>query len=128
MLTDYLGTSKERAYESDVAQVKLAVEAYYGDPSNGRFLGQRQYPEVGQNQTNQGTLEVRTVSFDHVDDGLPLTNAAATWTDDGDGVREIEAASGDTWTAVVVDRAGSIYYADARYYFLDMDELVRLDC
>ena len=39
-------------------------------------------------------------------------------------MREIEAGSGDTWTTVEVDRGGSTYYTDARYYFVDMDELV----
>ena len=33
MVTDYLGTSKERAYESDVAQVQLAVEPTTATPA-----------------------------------------------------------------------------------------------
>ena len=39
MVTDYLGTSKERAYESDVAQVQLATEAVLRRPQQRTVPG-----------------------------------------------------------------------------------------
>jgi prepilin-type N-terminal cleavage/methylation domain-containing protein len=61
------------------------------------------------------------------------TTKSIAWTDDGDAVREILAAtvsgslvtlSPDTWTTIEVTRENTVYYVDPRYYFVDMAKLV----
>ncbi len=177
LLVNFLGGAKERAYEADQGIIQTSVDAFYTDPANVRFMGKNQYPILGRGETDRTGRTVRckvgtgsgcnlTGSFDHPDDGDPLTNnnvrdalttptknpdwnplggiqgadllkagaAGATkigWTDDGDAVREIGAAGSDTtklspdkWTTMEMTREATVYYVDARYYFVDMAKLV----
>ena len=47
LVTNYLGSAKERAWNADQKQVQAALDAYYSSPNNTRFIGQRQYPVFG---------------------------------------------------------------------------------
>jgi prepilin-type N-terminal cleavage/methylation domain-containing protein len=86
LLVIYLGRAEERAYNADLGIVQTAVDAFFSDPNNARFQGKNQYPILGRGETNRtghtvrcklSTAEAGCVvdSFDHPDDGTPLTNS-----------------------------------------------------
>ena len=155
LLVNFLAGAKEEAYNADLIVMQTAVDAWYTDPSNVRFLGKNQYPLMGRNETARDEKHiVRTSSFNHADNLTPLetkdeddhsgkdspdwnplggtqgadltkvTDNIPAWTDDGDGVREIQEKSPDKWTTVKVTREGTTYFVDARYYFIDLQALV----
>jgi len=155
LMVNHLAGAKEEAYNADLGILQTAVDAWYTDPSNVRFLGKNQYPLMGRNETARDEKHiVRTSSFNHADNLTPLetkdeddhsgkdspdwnplggtqgadltkvTDNTPAWTDDGDGVREIQEKSPDKWTTVRVMREGVAYYTDARYYFIDLKALV----
>lgn len=47
LVSNYLESGKDRAWNSDQKNIQTAVDAYYANPSNTRHLGQRQYPMLG---------------------------------------------------------------------------------
>ena len=47
MVSNFLGNSKEQAYNADRATVQSAIDAFYSSPNNPRFFGKRQYPIKG---------------------------------------------------------------------------------
>ena len=47
MVSNFLGNSKEQAYNADQASVQSAIDAFYSSPNNPRFMGKRQYPIKG---------------------------------------------------------------------------------
>ena len=156
LVTNYLSTSKDQAYDAEVRMIQAAVDSYYSGPGNIRFTGKRQYPIIGRGQTDQVALNASTTPVTLLDTGDPFTaqdhdGAAGTsaielwnpiagtdgiavatmtvaWTDgDTDGVRDIDAASPDTWDSVVVTRGGKTYHTDPRYFFIDFEELLNED-
>ena len=48
MVSNFLGNSKEQAYNADRATVQSAIDAFYSSPNNPRFMGKRQYPIKGE--------------------------------------------------------------------------------
>ena len=99
VVTSYVGSAKERAYEADLQKIQVAVSAYYSSPSNVRFAGKRQYPNFG--WVNQGTanalLKANASSTELTTVGTGLSSnpvggtqgGTPTWEDiDGDGVRD----------------------------------------
>jgi prepilin-type N-terminal cleavage/methylation domain-containing protein len=155
LLVNFLGGAKAEAYNADLIVMQTAVDAWYTDPANTRFLGKNQYPLLGRGETDRASHTVRTASFNHPDDAKPLEATerddssgadkpdwnplggthgadltkvkenASAWTDDGDGVREILEKSPDKWTTVKVTREGATYFVDARYYFVDLAALLK---
>jgi prepilin-type N-terminal cleavage/methylation domain-containing protein len=81
LLVNFLAGAKEEAYNADLGILQTAVDAWYTDPANVRFLGKNQYPLLGRDQTNLTGHIVRAKiaqpgavvgSFNHTDDGTPL--------------------------------------------------------
>jgi prepilin-type N-terminal cleavage/methylation domain-containing protein len=72
LMVNFLAGAKEEAYNSDLEIIQLAVDAYFVDPSNKRFLGKNQYPLLGRGETNQMNRTVRKESFHHPDNGDPF--------------------------------------------------------
>ena len=87
-INNFLLQATEVSYTADLAIIQSAVSAWYSDLHNDQFLGSRQYPIIGRNETSQegrivrgeeGVENVDAVGpFDHKDDGSPLapTDAA----------------------------------------------------
>ncbi len=137
-LTSYLGSSKAQGYSTELERIQLAVDSYYSDPGNSRYLGLRQYPVLGKLKT-----EGEYYSGDQDDNGETVTIAGnplggtqggnPRWADDDDGVREDDEeilndedseSSDKGWHVASVDRQGTEYFVDSRDYFVDFDELV----
>jgi prepilin-type N-terminal cleavage/methylation domain-containing protein len=81
LLVNFLSGAKAQAYNADVEVIQTAVDAWYTDPANSRFLGKNQYPLLGRGEFNRGNHTVRAKvaqagavvgSFAHPDDGTPL--------------------------------------------------------
>ena len=148
LITNYLSGAKERAFDADRARLQAAVDGFYNDPSNVRFLGKRQYPLLGRTQTSTSLLN-KTGSVTYNDNQDPFTpyvggvaESAATWSPLGAAVgadissswsdagsdadvREVTTAtSSDTWTSVTAVRGATTYHVDPRYYFIDFEKLV----
>jgi len=149
MITNYLSNAKQRAYNAERDRIQQAVDAYYSAPDNVRFIGKRQYPIIGKGQTDQAALTNRTTAITLKDTGDPFTaqdhdanadtatvelwnpvggtqgaDLSAAWADgDTDGIRDIAAASPDTWTGVSVTRGGVTYYTYASYFFINFESL-----
>ena len=147
-IADFLSSSKDQAYKAGQSRIQAAVDAYYSAPDNSRYTGKRQYPLIGRGQTDQSTLDNQTTSITLLDNSDPFTaqdhdgdsgvstaavelwnpvggtlgaDISTSWTEaDTDGVRE----SDDTWTSIAVTRSGVTYHIDARYVFIDFEELV----
>ena len=75
IITNYLGTSKEQAYNADRQRIQVAVDAFFGASDNVRFLGKRQYPITGRDQTAQLSLENELTVANLIDSGDPFTKA-----------------------------------------------------
>ena len=136
-ISPFLGRSKDRAYNADLERVQLAVDAYYSDPGNDRFLGKRQYPILATLKSDGAFVQPdndnagQTTSIT----GNPLggtQGGAPKWIDDDNGIRDNdEEALNDEddedvtgWHVATVDREGTDYLADSRDYFVDFDALV----
>ena len=132
MVTNYIGNAKERAYSAEAERIQSAVDAYYADPGNVRFLGERQYPLIGRGQTDEDALdsdettarELKDITLDQFADpptkasgaalsaalwnpvgGIQGANLSATavWIDDSDAVRDdLTSGSPDIWTTIAV--------------------------
>lgn len=145
LVTSYLGSAKERAYDNDVKVVQAAVDAYYSAPDNTKFIGQRQYPIYGVDTGSSTPADLVDTDADiltavtpaHTDTpGNPLGGSKGgnpVWTDDdADGIRnpddseEVLVATTTTggWSLVAVVRQGKTYYVDTRDYIIDMEKLV----
>ena len=145
VITSYLGSSKERAYNADQARFQVAVDAYFSSPSNDRFTGKRQYPTYA--QVNKGTsgalLEASATSAEITTLGTTDTNPVGGtkggtpyWEDiDGNGVRPTSGEtlfyhsatttpSGDHWNTTKVTRGGTDYMVDSQDWFVNFAELV----
>lgn len=149
----YITPSKERAYESEQDRIQAAVDAFYSNQENVRFLNKRQYPLIGREQVNQANLDSDETTTRLLRDNgdpfsalppvatgtalsAPLWNplggtqganlaADSVWSDNGDGVRTIIPNSLETWTTVGVQFGGVTYQVDPRYYFIDFELLVK---
>ena len=75
IITNYLCTSKQQAYNADKQRIQDAVDAFFSAPDNVRFLGKRQYPVIGKDQTAQLSLENETTVVHLVDNGDPFTKS-----------------------------------------------------
>ena len=146
VVSSYVGSAKERAYEADLQKIQVAVSAYYSSPSNVRFAGKRQYPNFG--RVNQGTanalLKANASSTELTTVGTGLSSnpiggtqgGTPSWEDiDGDGVRTEGAEklfyyaatttpSVDHWNTTEVTRGNQVYVVDSRDWLIDFDELV----
>jgi prepilin-type N-terminal cleavage/methylation domain-containing protein len=142
MITNYLDSAKERSWNAEQARIQNAVDAFYGSPSNTRFIGKRQYPLIGRGITTQASYTTATTTGTFSDDGDPFNGGSAelwnaiggtegkdlsttsTWIDSGDGIRTQSSTSTDVFTRVSVVRGGQTYYTDPRYFFIDFEQLV----
>lgn len=143
LVTNYLGSAKQRAFTADQQRIQAAVDAYYSAPDNTRFIGKRQYPVLGRSQTTQASLTTATSTQSKVDDGnstdggsAELWNPvggtqgadlsdAAIWTDgDSDGTRTSSTSTNDRWASVSVTRNAVTYHTDSRYFFVDLQAIV----
>ena len=52
-VNEFLRSATEQSYTADVAIIQSAVSAWYSDLHNDPFLGSRQYPIIGRNETSQ---------------------------------------------------------------------------
>ena len=148
-ISNFLSSSKTRAYDAERDRFQVSIDAFYSSPSNVKFQGRRQYPIIGRGQTDKASLSVQnSTSSDIVDDGSPFdavnsststalwnrvggtqgADLSAKWTDgDTDGSRTIGSGgtgSSDTWTTVAVTKGGKTSYTDPRYYLIDFEILV----
>lgn len=81
-VNEFLRSATEQSYTADLAIIQSAVSAWYSDMQNSQFLGSRQYPIIGRNETSQSGRIVRGEEgvegvaevgpFNHKDDGFPL--------------------------------------------------------
>jgi prepilin-type N-terminal cleavage/methylation domain-containing protein len=140
LITNYLSDSRTRAYEADVVSIQAAVDSYLTSASNVKYIGKRQYPIKGQDQT--GTLNTWTATDSSTaltSPGNPNRGTAGgqpTWRDaDANGTRDgtednlnAEQQSLSTtfggWAVVQVTRQGTNYAVDSRDFFVDFDKLV----
>ena len=139
-VNNYLGSSKERAWNAEQDRIQTAVDAYLSNPGNSRFEGKPQFPIIGKGQTSQDHLNATTTA-NLTDDQNPFNGTtteyfnplagrqgadlSTAWNDgDSDGVRDIDGSSPDSWTTVQVTKGSKTYYVDARYYFIDFEALV----
>ena len=150
---NFVGGSKEQSYISEGQRLQAAVDAFLTASNNVTFRGQRQYPLLGRDQTDELTLAVVTASTTVIDQGDPfgstvdtdgdgvLDNAlwnpvggtqgadiSTAWNDGGfEGLRTIAADSPDTWSTISVNRGVTPFQTDPRYFFLDFEKLVTAD-
>ena len=52
-VNEFLRQATEQSYIADLAIIQSAVSAWYSDLHNDPFLGSRQYPIIGRNETSQ---------------------------------------------------------------------------
>ena len=149
-VTSHLGKSREQSFTAEEERIRSALNAFFSAPENTRFIGLRQYPLLGNGQTDELTLTIissstavtdqgnpfvlgEDVDGDEIDDpsiwnplaGTQGADLSTLWTDgNADGVRTISSGSADNWTTVDVTRGGVSYTTDARYYFLDFEALI----
>ena len=136
MVSNYLGSAKERSWKEDRDRIQGAVDAYYSAPNNIKYLGQPQYPIKAVDST--GSLNTWTATDTSAALTAPLNPLKGTqggepkWRDGGDGVRteenlngEVEslAGSGSGWYVVLVARQATNYAVDTRNYFIDFTKL-----
>ena len=145
-VTSHLGKSREQSFTAEEERIRSALNAFFSAPENTRFIGLRQYPLLGNGQTDKLSLTIissstvltdqgnpfvlgEDVDGDEIDDpavwnplaGTQGADLSALWTD---GVRTISSGSADNWTTVDVTRGGVSYTTDARYYFIDFGALI----
>ncbi len=147
----FLDQSKGQSAVSELERIKSAVENYRGDTSNVRFLGLRQFPTLGKDQTDESALIQLSSTSELRDQGNPFSLSAgdifasttasgalwnpvggtegadlsASWTDGTTvGIRDVSSSSNDTWTTAAVVRGGVTWYTDPRYSLVDFEELI----
>jgi prepilin-type N-terminal cleavage/methylation domain-containing protein len=80
LVTSYLSNSKERAYDAEQSKIQAAVNLYYSEKGNSRFIGKRVYPILGRAQTTKASLNTQTTTLNMIDDRLPFdTSTAGLW-------------------------------------------------
>jgi len=148
VITSYMESSKERAYEADKSQIQTAVDGYRGEPGNTRYTGKRQYPIFGNTNAGSGsssqinsscttTAAITTITTNPIGGTLGGT---PWWQDgDADGVRDMSvtgdllhedntASTTDHWNTDAVTRGSGggaqTYCIDSRDYFVDLSLLV----
>ena len=139
MVNNFLGSSKEQAYEADVTIIQTSIDAFYTNPSNTRFTGKRQYPIIGANKTGGAFIQPDEDTEAHkvavAIEGNPLGGTQGgnpKWVDDADGIRETseddlndeDSVTASGWYVVTIDREGINYIADSRDYFIDFNQLI----
>ena len=139
MVNDTLGRSKEQAWNTDLALIQGAVEAFHSSPGNERFLGQRQYPIIGRSST--GTLQswdnsatAATIATTPLNPLRGTKGGEPKWRDGGaDGLRteadlnnEHDSIDGGGSGGYVFKRnlEGTDYVADSRDFLIDFNVLV----
>jgi prepilin-type N-terminal cleavage/methylation domain-containing protein len=142
LVNSNLARSKERAFNTDVALIQSAIDAYFTSPSNVRHLGLRQYPLIG--FTSSGTLD----TWIDANSSAALTpkplnpfkgakGGEPKWRDTSpsDGLRsaseenlnaEAQTIAGTPpgWYVVKKSLEGVDYVADSRDYFIDFTQLI----
>jgi prepilin-type N-terminal cleavage/methylation domain-containing protein len=146
VITSYMGSSKERAYNADQNQIQTAVSAYYGKPDNTRYAGRRQYPILGVDKAGtdaplDSVASASSTSFTVAENPAGGTQGGTPWWEDSDtdGVRDMTADdplyhetggddSEDHWNTDTAVRGtggnAKTYAIDSRDYFVDFDKLV----
>ena len=76
LVVNFLGQSKTEAYKAETDVIQAAVEGYFADPGNVRFLGQRTYPIVGRDRTDSTATVNSTVTTATTDIDDDLTSKA----------------------------------------------------
>ena len=76
LVVNFLGSSKAEAYKTEKLVIQTAVEGYFSDPGNARFLGKRILPLIGRDETAQSGHSVSQASNTGIDDDQsPTANA-----------------------------------------------------
>jgi prepilin-type N-terminal cleavage/methylation domain-containing protein len=146
LVNSNLARSKERAFNTDVALIQSAIDAFFTSPTNVRHHGLRQYPLIGFSST--GTLDrwkdtPVDLTSDSADLAKPLNPFRGSkggdpkWRDTSpsDGLRSADeenlnaedntiAGSGSGWYVVKKDLEGVDYAVDSRDYFIDFTQLI----
>jgi prepilin-type N-terminal cleavage/methylation domain-containing protein len=141
LVNSNLARSKERAFNTDLALVQSAVDAFVTSPDNVRHLGLRQYPLIG--FSSSGTLNTWVDANTDTNLTKPLNpfkgakGGEPKWRDasPSDGLRsgseeklnaeaETIAGSGSGWYVVKKTLEGVDYVVDSRDYFVDFKQLV----
>ncbi|MBM3943961.1 MAG: type II secretion system protein, partial [SAR202 cluster bacterium] len=139
LITNYLSDSRTRAYDADSVAIQAAVDSYLTAASNEKYVGRRQYPIKGQDQT--GTLNAwndTDASEALTSPGNPLRGTQGgqpVWQDsDANGTRDVGednlnaeqqslAGTFGGWAVVKVTRQGSDFAVDSRDFFIDFEKL-----
>ena len=148
LVTNYLSGAKQRSFDAEQARIQAAVDGFYNNPGNVRFLGKRQFPLIGSTQTSTSLLnKTSSVTYnDNQDPFSPYVGGAAesaatwnpvgategsdinaAWSDAGSDadVREVgTSGTSDTWSSVQVVRGGTTYHTDPRYFGINFEQLV----
>ena len=150
LATSQLDTSKEQSFNAEAQSIEQAASNYFSDAANPRFLGLRQYPLIGRNQTDESVTTTVSTQLSLTDQGNRFslgedvdgdaTSDTAIWNPVGGtigadistswvdgatlGVRLIDTTTNDTWKTIAVVRGGVTHQTDARYWFIDFEELV----
>ena len=141
LVNNNLSRSKERAFNTDVALIQSAIDAFFTSPSNVRHLGLRQYPLIG--FSSSGTLNtwVNTDSSANLTrplnpfkgskggepkwrDGVPSDGLRSASEENLNAEKEAIDGSGSGWYVVKKNLEGVDYAADSRDYFIDFTLLV----
>jgi|GEM_PF-381807 prepilin-type N-terminal cleavage/methylation domain-containing protein len=148
VISGFLGSSKEQAYNADQKLLQVAVDAYYSRPNNERLLGKRQYPIAG--KVRGGTAfaipeggvispiifrgTTSTNPLGGIQGGFPEWHEGRNQA--ADGIRNqpeseqlfhenTTVVDDDHWKSDLVIRETVAYVIDSRDYFIDFCELVR---
>lgn len=148
VISGFLSSSKEQAYNTDQKLLQVAVDAYYSSPNNERLLGKRQYPIGGKNKggTTNAIAEGGVISpiiFPGTTSTNPLggiQGGSPEWREGrnqaNDGIRnqpeseqlfhhDTTVIDDDHWKSALVTREKNAYVVDSRDYFIDFCELIR---
>ena len=151
VITSYLGSSKERAYNADQQVFQVAVNAHYGAPDNTKFAGKRQYAVLGVAkagisnailETAATNAEITNLSGSNTNPVGGTQGGTPFWQDSSDdGLRDIPFTGEslyysettpvdgavDHWNTTSVTRGTKTFIVDSRDWFMDFDELVTGD-
>jgi len=135
MITNYMGSAKERSYNADKARIQAAVDAYYSAPGNTRHVGKRQHAILGAgkgtyNSVTQPGLTCSTgvgettctITLLVAHETATCTNLTVTETSPGSGAKTCGGVAADKTTVTVTGLTASTSYTFSVAYratFLD---------
>ena len=74
MVNNQLGKTREKSYAQDRAMIQTAVDSYFNAADNIRYLGQRQFPLMGNTKTT-GTPDKWTQTIQVDGNGDPVLDS-----------------------------------------------------